>query len=510
MLPRAILRGSWRWLVGELNRGKMRRSGKERSISLIRLRLASSMVSSNHSLLLVLDSAEADGTHLPPLHITLGSDHEDWVTIKDVAGTYRGEIYLEMTFFPSGPPLLERRPSKLPPQERLHHLQKPSTAPTAGGNLTVAGAQAYGSSPPRNDKPPPSVQGSQGPTLFPPILRPGTGPAKASGQESRPDGYTSPINSKPPSSLFPSRPPTSPVHQPNNASSFKIPGQHSRPSSSSGYSPSYSPPHPGHSPPRLSHSPPRQSKLEHNPYISDPVPPGNPGSGFFPSPQIMVNSTPSDPASWNPFTNGSNYGPPQPLPQASQQSSPPISTYPGGPSFPSASPQHPPPFHSPQSTSPYPPPQSTFSPPQSGYPQPQSTYPPPSQPGYPAQAPPQFTSHQSTYPAQHQGTYPMYGHASPAPGPGQRPFFGREDSIGELPDPVLTQRYSSPLPLPNGPGEWRSSSPFPVPSMSPQHPTANPYSPSAEYERELQRRREQEERDLELARQLDLELNLRG
>jgi len=35
------------------------------------------------------------------------------------------------------------------------------------------------------------------------------------------------------------------------------------------------------------------------------------------------------------------------------------------------------------------------------------------------------------------------------------------------------------------------------------------YSPNADYERELQRR-EQEERDAELARQLDLELNLRG
>jgi len=36
------------------------------------------------------------------------------------------------------------------------------------------------------------------------------------------------------------------------------------------------------------------------------------------------------------------------------------------------------------------------------------------------------------------------------------------------------------------------------------------YSPSAEYERELQKRREQEQRDEELARRLDLELNLAG
>ena len=416
-----------------------------------------------------------------------------------------------MTFFASEPPSLDRRPSKLPPQERLQHLKKPSKAPTAGGNLTVAGAYAHGYSPPRKDKPLPSVQETQGPTPFPSILRPGTGLARANGPESRPDGYTSPINSRPPVSLFPSRPPTSPVHQPNNGNPFKTPGQHSRLSSGSGYSSSYSPPHPGHSPPRLSHSPPRRSTLEHNPYVSDPAPPANQGSGYFPSPQIVVGSAPPDPASWNPFGSGSGYSPPQPPPQASKPPSPPIPTYPGGPSFPSAPPQHPPPFHSPQSTSPhYPPQQSAFSPPQSGYPQPQSTYTQPSQPGYPVQAPPQFPSHQSMYPAQHQSAYPTYGYTSPTQGPGQRPFFGREDSVGELPDPALVQKYSSPLPLPNDTGPWRSHSPFPVPSVSPPHPTASPYSPSAEYERELQRRREQEERDAELARQLDFELNLRG
>ena len=466
------------------------------------------MVSSSHSLFLVLDSvvAEADGIHLPPLHITLGFDREDWVTINDVTGSYKGEIYLEMTFFSSEPQSLDRRPSKLPPQERLHHLKK---APLAGATLPVVGAHAYGSSPPRKDKPLPPVQVSQGPAPLPSTLRPGAGPAQANGPEIRSNGYTSPINSRPPSSLVPSRPSASPVHQPNNANPFKNSGQHSHPTSGGGYSSSYSPPHPGHSPPRLSHSPPRQSTLGYNPYISDPAPPSNPGSGFFPSPRIVVDSTQPDSTSWDPFVSGSNYGPPQPPPQVSHPPSPPIPTYPGGPGFPSVSPQHPSHFHSPQSTSPYPPPQSAFSSSQPGYPQPQSTYPQPPQPGYPVQAPPQFPSHQSTYPTQHQSTYPTYGHISPVPGPRQRPSFGRGDSIGELPDPVLVQKYSSPLPLPNDTGPWRSSSPFPVPSVSPPHPIAGPYSPSAEYERELQRR-EQEERDAELARQLDFELNLRG
>ncbi|KAF9647133.1 hypothetical protein BDM02DRAFT_3098559, partial [Thelephora ganbajun] len=57
-------------------------------------------------------------------------EFDDWVTINDATGTYKGEIYLEMTFFASGPPPLERRPSKLLPQERLQHLKKLSKAPT--------------------------------------------------------------------------------------------------------------------------------------------------------------------------------------------------------------------------------------------------------------------------------------------------------------------------------------------------------------------------------------------
>lgn len=430
-------------------------------------------------------------------------DREDWVTIKDVGGTYKGEIYLEMTFFAAGPPSLERRPSKLPPQERLQHL-KYNKAPTAGGSLAVAGAHAHGYSPPRNDKPAPPVQISQGPAPLPSMLRPGAGFDKANGQGGRPDGYTSPINSRPPSSLFPARPPTSPAHQPNNASPFNIPGQYPPTPPGHKHSFSHSPPHPGHSPPMPSHShsPPRQSKPEHNPYVSDPAPPSNQGSSFFPSPQILVDSTPPDPAPWNPFGSGSNYNPPQLVAQPGQ----PMSTFPGGPTFPSVSPQQPPPgIHPTQQRSPtYPPPQSPFSPPQPGYSPPQSTYQPPSQPGYP------FPPHQSTYPGQHQGTYPTYGHTSPAPGPGQRPFFGREGSIGEVADPALMQRYSSPLPLPYDTNSGRSTSPFPVPSVSPSHSTTGPYSPSAEYERELQRRREQEERDAELARQLDHELNLRG
>ncbi|EJD07090.1 uncharacterized protein FOMMEDRAFT_77011, partial [Fomitiporia mediterranea MF3/22] len=46
-------------------------------------------------------------------------EFDDWIKFE-TNGAYRGEIYLEMTFFAAGPPpSLARRPSKLEPSERL-------------------------------------------------------------------------------------------------------------------------------------------------------------------------------------------------------------------------------------------------------------------------------------------------------------------------------------------------------------------------------------------------------
>ena len=201
----------------------------------------------------------------------------------------------------------------------------------------------------------------------------------------------------------------------------------------------------------------------------------------------MVDSTPPGPGpeSYKPFMGGPGYGPPHPTVQTSQ----PISSYPGGPSFPSVLPQ--------PTSSIYQSPQSGYPPPDPGYPQPQSAY--PTHPGYPDQASP-FTPDYSTYHPQHQNTYPTYEDTPPVLGSGQRPFFGMEESIGESPDSPLVQRYSSPFPPPNDPRSLRSSSPFPVPSTSPPHPGVNTYSPSGEYEGEFQVRREQEERDVALGR----------
>ncbi|KAI0926063.1 hypothetical protein AcV5_008627 [Taiwanofungus camphoratus] len=53
---------------------------------------------------------------------------DDWVQLE-IDGLYHGEIYLEMTFFASGPALLQRRPSKLPADERLARPAQPYVYP---------------------------------------------------------------------------------------------------------------------------------------------------------------------------------------------------------------------------------------------------------------------------------------------------------------------------------------------------------------------------------------------
>jgi len=114
------------------------------------------------------------------------------------------------------------------------------------------------------------------------------------------------------------------------------------------------------------------------------------------------------------------------------------------------------------------------------------------------------------------------------------PFSPLGEPESDLPDPYLLRRYQTPLPLPAGAPPAYGHNPSPNahqrPSPSPPRPAAGP-APVAtgvrrhEREnaderavRELQRleeehmraRREQEERDEELARTLDRELNLDG
>ncbi|THH08914.1 hypothetical protein EW145_g2382 [Phellinidium pouzarii] len=60
----------------------------------------------------------------------VSGEFDDWVKLED-NGAYRGEVYLEVTFFAAGPSALARRPSKLAPAERLWRpLQTPPKTPT--------------------------------------------------------------------------------------------------------------------------------------------------------------------------------------------------------------------------------------------------------------------------------------------------------------------------------------------------------------------------------------------
>ena len=419
-------------------------------------------------------------------------DREDWVTIRDAGGTYRGEVYLEMTFYASGPPPLKRRPSKLSPQEKLQPLNGHSRVPTVGEKVAVAGAQAQETSPPKKDRPLQAIQESQEPPPLPSILHPGS----KHDQGGLPDEHTAPADRPPPSTSFAGRPPTSPVvQQPSNTNPFRIPGKYSPLSPCTGCGRPRSP-HLDYSPPTPSHSPPRQSNLDYNPRVSDPAPGSTPGSEFVLSLRITVDSTPPGPRSYDPSIAGSGYSPPHPAIHMPQLPSQPISSYPGGPCFPSASPQLPSNFPPSQSTSfIYPPPRSDDHPAHPEYPQPESTYPPLAQSEYPDQAS-SFLPHQSTYPPQPQSTYPMYEHTPPAPGSGLQPFPGGEWSVGESPDPARVQRYSSLSPLLNDVrSSWNSGLTFPVTPTSPPHSSVSVYSPGAEYS--------EMERKVELAGQWD-------
>lgn len=103
----------------------------------------------------------------------------DWVLLTS-NDAYRGEIYLEMTFFGRGPAALARRVSKLPSSERLWRPPQtpPKTPPHANGHLRPPGASspprhAQKLSPPKKDEALPSVPVSGG---IPDSLRPAAGP----------------------------------------------------------------------------------------------------------------------------------------------------------------------------------------------------------------------------------------------------------------------------------------------------------------------------------------------
>jgi hypothetical protein len=231
---------------------------------------------------------------------------------------------------------------------------------------------------------------------------------------------------------------------------------------------------------------------------------------------------------------GSSVPPPQPyLPVSSP--TPPTQAY-AAPHVPSAQPYTTPtngipptqPYVSPpssphvrppsQATSPSPPVQQYTPPPNSAFPLPTSPPPmPPYGPSYASGPTPSFPTPSFPVP---QYT-PDYFETTNAP-----PFSPHDEPA--LPDPYLFKRYQTPLPLPGGASHPQGSVPHSRAKPRPSPPAAAAPAPAAvstlrhkredaseRAARELQRveeesaraRREQEERDAELARTLDLELN---
>lgn len=83
----------------------------------------------------------------------------DWVKLEE-NGSYRGEIYLEMTFFAAQPPTVTRRPSKLSPSERLWRPPQSATPPS----LTPAHTPSPQSSPRHHPAALPGSPGRHAPT----------------------------------------------------------------------------------------------------------------------------------------------------------------------------------------------------------------------------------------------------------------------------------------------------------------------------------------------------------
>jgi len=147
----------------------------------------------------------------------------DWVKLE-TDGVYRGDVFLEMTFYANAPAPLNRRASKLEPKSRLARLTEPykypspssSSPPNSNKSSPGKGSnQLPQTSPKRNHLVPPSSRPSsrsssaspklrddplpplpEGPNPLPASLAPNTGPTANAGT----------IKPKPPSILRPGNP----------------------------------------------------------------------------------------------------------------------------------------------------------------------------------------------------------------------------------------------------------------------------------------------------------------
>ncbi|KAI0768135.1 hypothetical protein BD413DRAFT_614789 [Trametes elegans] len=443
-------------------------------------------------------------------------EFDDWVPLQMEDGAYRGELFLEMTYYSKTPPL-QRRASKWKPAERLtrptstyaygdvpplpHGQNGATPASSVASNGYTHGRKSSGQAMPahpgaaahlspshKNDALPPLPEDADPtPAAIPAILRPGGARKSVSPQTSPKAG----------DGLLP---PKHPLHA-------------HAPAPLRGPSPPYQPPAPAELiPPYLRPGGGRTSIPE--PYVPPPQayePPTTQPYGGLSAPNYSppaaqpygpYGATPT-PQPYPPASTSQPYGatptpqayPPTPIPQAYPPTS---NSQPYGTPTPQLQPQ-------PYASTPVPQPYGAVPQP---YGSPPRHYAPPPQPYIPPSGP-----------------YPPYGYAPPP----------EDAAMDSLPDPYLQRRYQSPLPLPPGaparpqthshrPNQSQSQSQSqtqnPPPAARAPSPPKEP-EPSQEerdeqlalaLEREEEARqrtlREQEERDNELARQLDLELNL--
>ncbi|KIY73556.1 hypothetical protein CYLTODRAFT_416935 [Cylindrobasidium torrendii FP15055 ss-10] len=464
-------------------------------------------------------------------------EFDDWVPLS-LEGKQRGEIYLEMTFFSNAPPPPQpaKKPKPAPQSVPQARPQNGGAMPAHGnGNGTQNGANAGMA----------GVGAGRHPMLMP-----------ASGQplQRRPSKWAPDQRlARPPVPAFLQpgagrSPPRSPMLQPGSGAGRSPPTGRESPL----------PPIPGEPARVPTILRPGASKINQNPIPArdeapNPFPPSH--QSF---PEVRVDAATPNPERAAPYgyvqhppreRTASSVYPPTIIPDSHRrtrsESQPlfpmpsvtPSSQYPPVQTYPSTPQPYQNPGPQPYGATPYPPQQ---------YQQPQQQ-----QYGYPSPTPAPSVYHPAT-PAP--SNYP-----SPTPAPSfysaPPPQFNHRQSYAAPPpqeeerlaDPYLLARYSTPLPLPPGsqapqpksppkeapplprqdssppfPGSFPAESRAPRPSATASSPPLSPRRELSEKAKGKQRepspqeraltaariRKEQEERDMEMARQLDRELNI--
>ncbi|CAL1716291.1 unnamed protein product [Somion occarium] len=177
-------------------------------------------------------------------------EFDDWIPLK-VDGTYRGELYLEMTFYAAGPPpALSRRPTKMKPTERLQRSSQayayPTSSPRNSASLPAPGGSSQKDSHltpaalisphyKADALPPLPEEADAKPENVPAILRPGKSktPSPAALQKPLPPDFAlhartpslQPQPSSPPHIPIPTLPPIypAPVSNYSNSNQYSYP-----------------------------------------------------------------------------------------------------------------------------------------------------------------------------------------------------------------------------------------------------------------------------------------------